>query len=98
MVPIIHESKGALECFPEVNLIHIHPEILPVRVLIVDAMAILQVMKKVSGMTRIAHLKKDFLNKILRLSRGYGEVRIVFYHYPHICDRLLYLCVLCILL
>ena len=49
--------------------------------LIVDAMAILQVIKKVSGMTTIAHLKKDFLNKILRLLRGYDEVRIVFDQY-----------------
>ena len=58
------------------NLSNIHAEIPPIRVLIVDAMAILQGMKKVPGMKMIAHLKKAFLNKILRLSKGYDEVRI----------------------
>lgn len=63
------------------NLANIYPDVPPIRVLIVDAMAILQGMKKNPGMTTIAHLKTAFLNKILRLSRGYDEIRIVFDHY-----------------
>ena len=57
---------------------NIHTDIPSTRVLIVDAMAILQ---KTPGMITICHLKKAFLNRITRMSRGYDEARIVFDHY-----------------
>ena len=51
------------------------------RVLIVDAMAVLQGMKKGPGMLTILHLKETFLKKIGKMSNSYDEVRIIFDHY-----------------
>ena len=51
---------------PKHHLENIHTDIPSTRVLIVDAMAILQGMKKIPGMITIGHLKKAFLNRITR--------------------------------
>ena len=48
------------------------------RVLIVDAMAILQGIKKSPGMTSIRHLKETFVKKMMNMSRRYDEVRVLF--------------------
>ena len=59
----------------------IRPDSSSNRVIIIEAMAILQGMKKTSGMTTIGHLKKAFLDKIMRLSNDYDETRLIFDHY-----------------
>ena len=69
ILPTSSELEDVSGCLTEMNLANFHAEIPLIRVLIVDAMAILQGMKKVPGMKMIAHLKKAFLNKILRLSK-----------------------------
>ena len=66
----------------------IRPDSSSNRVIIIDAMAILQGMKKTSGMTTIGHLKKAFLDKIMRLSNEYDETRLIFDHYIEIVRNL----------
>ena len=51
------------------------------RVLIIDAMATLQGIKKSTGMTAIRHLKEVFLKKVMNMSRRYDEVRVLFDYY-----------------
>ena len=51
------------------------------RVLIIDAMAVLQSMKKVPGMMAILNLKEAFLMRIRNMSNTYDEIRIAFDHY-----------------
>ena len=51
------------------------------RVLIIDAMATLQGIKKSPGMTAIRHLKETFVKKIMNMSRRYDEVRVLFDYY-----------------
>ena len=51
------------------------------RVLIIDAMATLQGIKKSPGMTSIRHLKDAFVKKVMNMSRRYAEVRVLFDHY-----------------
>jgi len=51
------------------------------RVLIIDAMAVLQGMKKSPGMTTILHLKMAFNGRIGRMIQGYVEARIIFDRY-----------------
>ena len=51
------------------------------RVLIVDAMAVVQSMKKTPKMTKICHLKEAFVTRISRMSDNYDEVRVLFDRY-----------------
>ena len=51
------------------------------RVLIIDAMAVLQSMKKVPGMMAILDLKEAFLMRIRNMANTYDEIRIAFDHY-----------------
>ena len=60
------------------------PDIVPpplCRVLIIDAMATLQGLKKSPGMTAIRHLKETFIKKVMNMSRRYDEVRVLFDYY-----------------
>ena len=50
-------------------------------VLIVDAIAIVQSMKKTSSMTKMLHLKEAFLKRISKMMRGYDKGRIIFDRY-----------------
>ena len=51
------------------------------RVLIIDAMAVLQCMKKTPGMTKICHLKEAFIKRISKMSNVYDEARVLFDRY-----------------
>ena len=51
------------------------------RVLIIDAMAVLQCMKKTPGMTKICHLKEAFVMRISRMTNIYDEARVLFDRY-----------------
>lgn len=53
----------------------------PPRVLIIDAMAVLQGMKKSQGMTTILHLKTAFNARVGQMIKGYVEARIIFDRY-----------------
>ena len=70
---VIEEATDHLE--------NLNDEIRRSHVLIVDAMAILQGMKKTPGMVTIWHLKEAFLKKVFNMSRNYDEVRVIFDHY-----------------
>ena len=51
------------------------------RVLLIDAMATLQGIKKSTDLTPICHLKDTFVKKVMNMSRRYDEVRVLFSHY-----------------
>lgn len=51
------------------------------RILIIDAMAILQSMKTTPGMTKLSHLKAAFVMRISTMSNEFEEVRIIFDRY-----------------
>ena len=51
------------------------------RVLIIDAMAVVQCMNKAPGMTSIVHLMTAFNSRIERMVIGYREVQVIFDRY-----------------
>ena len=51
------------------------------RVLVIDAMAVLQGLKKIASMKTLADLVHAFTNRIRRLMQGYNECRVVFDRY-----------------
>ena len=51
------------------------------RVLVIDAMAVVQCIKKTPSMTTILHLKTAFNARIERMAIGYMEVRVIFDRY-----------------
>ena len=53
----------------------------PDRVLIVDAMAVVQGLKKTPGVESMHHLKNKFLQKIEKMGNSYDEIRVIFDQY-----------------
>ena len=51
------------------------------RVLIVDAMEVVQSITKTTKMTKVIHFQEEFLKRISKLMKGYDEGRIVFDKY-----------------
>ena len=72
-LPKVHGSSETADMIEDLSqnpLGDIHPDTLPTRVLIVNAMATLQGIKKTPVMTTIKDLKQAFVNKGLRMAKG----------------------------
>ena len=52
-----------------------------VKVLIIDAMAVLRGIKKTPQIKQMLHLREAFSKKSQRLAKDYSETRVIFYEY-----------------
>ena len=56
----------------------------PTKIIIIDAMAVLQCMKKKPSTKKLRNLCDDFLTRIDRMVSGYDEARVLFDPYPDV--------------